>query len=90
MITKQQAWIAAGVAAAVVGFAYLATRREVHATVTEGEPSLTYRVGGGGAAGAPSAQERPTNGHNEVLDAIELSTEAIQSYNVPANPWGIS
>lgn len=86
-MTKQQALIAVGVATAVVAFAYLATQREVHATVEAGEASLTYRVGGGGNAGAPTAQPRPSD---DVSQLIDVSREAIDGYDVPPNPWGIS
>jgi hypothetical protein len=73
-MTKNQVMIAVGVAAAVVAFGYLATKREVHATVEAGEASITYNVGGGGAAGAPSGQE---DSHARMLRLIELSNEAI-------------
>ncbi len=90
-MTTKQVWIAVGAAVAVVGFGYLATRREINATVTAGVAELTYRAGGGGQAGAPTAQERPSNApHEDVLDAIDTSNEAIQDYVVPSNPWGIS
>lgn len=86
-MTKQQVCITVGVAAAVLAFGYLATRREVNATVTAGEASLTYRVGNGGAAGAPTAQPRPSD---TMRNAIDASREAIEDYVVPENPWGVS
>lgn len=77
-MTKQQVWIAVGVATGVVALGYLATKREVNATVTAGEASLTYRSGGGGNAGAPTAQ---VDSHARMLELIEESDAAIRSYD---------
>jgi len=43
-MTKKHAIIILGSLAAVGALAYLATLREVHATVTAGEAEITYRV----------------------------------------------
>ena len=78
-MTTKQAWIAVGVAAAVLAFGYLASKREidVHATVTEGQATITYLTGVGSAP-APSAQE---DSHAKMLQLIDESNTAISNYD---------
>jgi hypothetical protein len=75
-MTKKQVWIAVGVAGAVLAFGYLATKREINATITEGEASVTYNAGSGGAAAAPTAQD---DSHQRMLQLIEQSNAALQT-----------
>jgi hypothetical protein len=75
MLSSRQAWIAVGVAAAVLAFGYLATQREVHATVTAGEASIEYRSSEG-AAGAPTAQE---DSHARMMRLIEESSAVLEA-----------
>lgn len=76
-MTNKQAWIVVGVAAAVVALGYLATQREVHATIVAGDASITYHSDIG-AAGAPTAQE---DSHAKMLRLIEESDAAITAYD---------
>ena len=76
-MTQKQAWILAGVAAAVVAIGYLATKREINATVTAGEASITYQSDFG-TAGAPNAIE---NSHEKMMRLIESSSLAIHTYD---------
>lgn len=76
-MSTRQAWILAGVAGAVLALGYLATKREVNATVTAGEATVTYlSAGDGGAAAAPTAQE---NSHERMLRLIEQSQQVLEA-----------
>ena len=78
-MTKKQAYIAVGVAAAVLAFGYLATRREVNATVTAGDATITYLSIGDSGATAPTG---PTeDSHERMLRLIELSSAAIKKHD---------
>lgn len=79
-MTKQQTLIVVGAAAAVLAFAYLATRREVNATVTGLVPTLTYRSFEG-AAGAPTATE---DSHAKMIRMIEQSERALAEHDAEA------
>lgn len=72
-MTKKQAYILAGVAVAVLAFGYLATKRDVNATITEGIATVTYHAGLGAAA-APTPTEDP---HQRMADLIDESNAAI-------------
>jgi hypothetical protein len=88
----RQAWILAGIAGAVLAVGYLATMREVNATVTAGEATVTYQSGIG-AAGAPAPIE---DSHQRMLELIEESNQALSTYDAtrpppfdPANPLNV-
>lgn len=71
--------ILVSVAAAVLAFGYLATKREldVHATVTAGEATITYRSDVG-AQGAPNPIE---DTHAKMTRLIQESSDAIDAYD---------
>jgi hypothetical protein len=77
-MTNRQAWIAVGVAGAVLAFGYLATQREIHATVVAGDASIVYKSDLG-AAGAPNPQE---DSHARMVRLIDESNAAITAYDV--------
>jgi len=60
-MSQKQVWVVVGVAVATLAFGYLSNMREVHATITEGEPTLTYYStgGGGGTVAVGSSQPIP-------------------------------
>lgn len=76
-MSNRQVWIAVGVAAAVVAFGYLATKREVSATVIAGEASITYQT----AVGAPAAPGPTEDSHARMMRLIEQSERAIADYD---------
>lgn len=74
---SRQVWILVGVAGAVLALGYLATKREVNATVTAGDATITYlSTGDGGAAAAPTAQE---DSHARMLRLIEQSQQVLEA-----------
>lgn len=77
-MTTKQACIVAGVAAAVLAVGYLATKREVHATITAGEAEITYNSMDGGAAAAPTAT---VDSHQRMMELIELSSDRIRAHD---------
>lgn len=78
-MTQKQAWILFGVAAAVVAVGYLATKREINATITTGEATITYQSNDRGAQAALTPRE---DSHQRMLDLIEESSIAIKTYDV--------
>jgi hypothetical protein len=83
-MTARHAWIAVGIASAVLALGYLATKREIHATIEEGEAGVTYHSTDGGAGGALTPSE---DSHEKMLSLIEKSNQAITAYDSdPDNP----
>jgi hypothetical protein len=83
-MTARHAWIAVGIAAGVLALGYLATKREIHATIEEGEASVTYHSTDGGAGGALTPRE---DSHEKMLSLIEQSNQAITAYDAdPGKP----
>jgi hypothetical protein len=76
-MSNRQVWILVGVAAATLAFGYLATQRQVNATVTAGEATIQYQAGIGATA-APTPQE---DSHAKMLRLIEESDQAIATYD---------
>jgi hypothetical protein len=58
-MSNRQVWIVVGVSAAVLAFGYLATKREINATVTMEEASITYFSTGGGGGTVPTGSSQP-------------------------------
>lgn len=83
-MSQKQVWIAIGVAAAVLALGYLATKREISATITEGVATVTYNSNDGGGAAAPTAI---VDSHDKMLQLIEQSSQRIREYDAdPDNP----
>jgi len=83
-MTSKQVWIAVGVAGAALALGYLATKREISATITEGVATVTYNSMDGGGAGAPTATE---DSHERMMRLIEESSTRIREYDAdPENP----
>ena len=73
-MTKKEVWILAGVAIGVVVVGYLATKREINATITAGDATVTYQTSVG-AQGSVGASE---DSHAKMLRLIEQSSQAIR------------
>ncbi len=69
--------IAIGVIVAVVAFGYLATKREINATIEAGIATVTYQTSVGAGA-APTATE---DSHARMLRLIEQSSTAIAEHD---------
>ena len=76
-MTQRHVWIALGLAGAALALGYLATKREINATVTAGEATVTYLTG----EGAQNAQAPQEDSHARMLRLIEQSERAIADHD---------